>query len=251
VIVPPGLAAVSSGAAWGFAAPEAHAWVMEALDKGSRLRDVAAAHPRVLELRGRGAVYSVPAPGGRWVIRPYRRGGAVARPILGDRYVRLGLARPFVEAAASVEATRRGIPTPRVLAGLVYPAGPFYRADLVTEYIGGAANLADALWAGPPSPFLSRRRALRAAGLLLASMARAGVEHVDLNAGNILLRQEGENLTAMLLDLDRCLLKPEGAASFSRMLARLERSLRKLGERAGEPLSGENLETLRHPQEGE
>jgi 3-deoxy-D-manno-octulosonic acid kinase len=250
VIVPPGLAAVTSRVAWGFAAPEARDWVIEAIEKGQRLRDVAAAHPHVLELRGRGAVYAVPAPGGRWVVRPYRRGGAVARPLLGDRYVRLGSPRPFVEAAASVEAARRGISTPRVVAGLVYPDGPFYRADPVTEYIGGAANLADTLWSGPLSLRLPRARALRAAGRLLGSMARAGVEHVDLNAGNILLRGEGENLSAMLLDLDRCLLKPHGAGSFPRMFARLERSLRKLGERAGEPLSGEDFETLRHPQGG-
>jgi hypothetical protein len=82
------------------------------------------------------------------VVRHYQRGGAVG-PILGDRYLSLGRYRPLCETVASLEARERGISTPAVVAGIVYPAGIFYRADLVTEEIPNAVAVAGPLWCPP------------------------------------------------------------------------------------------------------
>jgi hypothetical protein len=71
---------------------------------------------------GRGAVFAVATPAREWVVRHYRRGGAVAR-VLGDRYVRISEPRALRELRASVLARSRGVATPEVVAAVVYPAG--------------------------------------------------------------------------------------------------------------------------------
>jgi len=246
VRAPAGLKAVAGPGGSGFAAPEAEAWVAQALARGHMLRDVAASHPDALELRGRGPVHAVPAGLGRWVVRPYRRGGSVMGPLLGDRHLRVGEPRPLAEARASAEVLARGIPTPRVLAGAVYPTGVFYRADLVTEYIADSETLAGAVveaGAGGPG---ERSSALAAAGHLLARMALAGVEHPDMNARNVLLLRREGRLIAMLLDLDRCRVRGAArGASSERMLRRLEHSLERIAERRGGVLRDEDRAELR------
>lgn len=244
--LPAGVERVEGPNAWGFAAPEARAWVSHVLARGATLSAAAAAQPDVIELKGRGPVHAVPEPGGgRWVVRPYRRGGAVAAPLLGDRHLRLGRPRPVAEALASAEVEARGLPTPRVLAGAIYPRGAFYRADIVTRYIPAARDLAAALFGGEagrsdPWPLLE------AAARLIGRAARAGIEHRDLNARNILLAGEGEAPVAMLLDLDRCRVSPRGVEVTPwKMLRRLERSLRKIARARGRTLAAADLARLR------
>jgi 3-deoxy-D-manno-octulosonic acid kinase len=244
--LPPGFYEAEGPAGWAFARPAAQAWVSEALAQGLMLRQHAAGQPQVRALEGRGPVYVVRGGGAEWVVRPYRRGGAVAGPLLGDRYLRLGPPRPLAEAQASQEARRRAIPTPAVVAGAVYPAGPFYRADLVTEYIPDSRDLAALLFQRPPADPHERARGLREAGHLIGRMAKAGVEHPDLNAKNILLVGEKWAFTAVLLDLDRCRVDQQlDPLSPLPMLRRLERSLGNLAARAGEPLSERDREVLR------
>jgi 3-deoxy-D-manno-octulosonic acid kinase len=237
---------VRGAGGWGFAVPEAHRWVCATLAEGRRLREAAAELPGTLLLVGRGPVYAMPAlSGGRWVVRPYRRGGRLAGPLLRDRHLKGGVPRPLAEARASAELGRRGLPTPRVLAGAVYPAGAFYRADIVTEYIPASQDLAAHLLSeevGGPA----RALALREARSLIRRMAGAGVDHSDMNARNILLTLEGEVPVFTVLDLDRCRLRPPGrAAAAAPMLRRLERSLGKILGRAGHPLSDAELAELR------
>ena len=111
------------------------------------LADAAAAQPGARPLRGRGRVDVVPAPPGpwpaetRWVVRRYRRGGALAAA-LGDRYPRLGTPRPFREYGVLVALADAGIPAARPVGAAVYPSGPFYRGDLVTEWVAGSLDLA-------------------------------------------------------------------------------------------------------------
>lgn len=249
--LPAGLEPVRGRAAWGFAAPETQGWVGEVLGRGGRLRDAAAAAPGSLPLVGRGPVHAMPSPSGdaRWVVRPYRRGGAVAGPLLGDRHLRLGAPRPVAEARASAELLERRIPTPRVLAGAVYPAGAFYRADLVTEYIPASRDLATHLLSEEGSE--ARSLALREAGRLVRLLAEAGVDHPDMNARNVLLvgepashPLEGAPWRAFVLDLDRCRVRPRGRpVDPGAMLDRLERSVRKVlrgdGARATAPSDAE------------
>jgi 3-deoxy-D-manno-octulosonic acid kinase len=225
-----------------FAAPEVEAWVRGAIERGERLHEVAARQAESL-LHGRGPVPVFSTPRGRWVVRRYRRGGRVAA-LLHDRYLRLGPSRPLREARASGEVRRRGIPTPRVVAGAVYTRGAFYRADLMTEYVPNAVDLAHLLFEQEPEPD-TRLEALTGVGRLIARTAAAGVEHVDLNAKNMLIEVVPGGSIPLLLDLDRCHVYPPGIRGRpGDMLARLSRSLREHGRRTGRPLSAREWEAL-------
>ncbi|HEX9886491.1 MAG TPA: lipopolysaccharide kinase InaA family protein [Longimicrobiales bacterium] len=196
-------------------------------------------------LQGRRPVYAVTWPLGMRVVRRYHRGGAVAS-LLGDRHLRLGEPRPWREARASDAARDRGVPTPRVVAGAVYRAGPFYRADLVTEYVAGSTDLAGVLFSDAVPPGLTRVQALESTGKLLAHMGAVGVRHVDVNAKNVLLTPGNAMPEAVLLDLDRCRVTvPARRVDARSMLARLERSLERFEVRTGRCLSVEEWEALR------
>lgn len=238
--------------------PEARGWAERALSGHGSLHRAAARESGGEHLEGRGPVYLVPARAdeveaaldaspGRWAVRHYRRGGAVAR-FLGDRYLRLGEPRPFRELKASEAARARRIPTPRVVAAAVYPAGIFYRGDLVTRYVEGAVELAQVLF-DPDRRGLSgtvdRRQALAEAGALIRRMAAAGLHHPDLNARNVLLEWTGQAPDAQVVDLDRCRVEPDpipGAADA--MHARLLRSIRKLGKSVDLPVPEGDLRAL-------
>ena len=212
-----------------FAAPEIEAWVRTTLVGGKRLYE-AAAQEAVALLEGRGPVPVVSTRLGCWVVRRYRRGGWVAAPLLGERYLRVGVERPLREAEASAEARRRGIATPRVVAGAVYRSGPFYRADLITEFVAEASDLAHALFRAEHSD-TERAEILYAVGTLIGRSAAAGIEHSDLNAKNVLLEHGLGGPVPLLLDLDRCRVLPPGVAGNpTPMLERLARSLRKHSE---------------------
>jgi 3-deoxy-D-manno-octulosonic acid kinase len=244
VRLPSGLQAVrGEGGAEAFTTPEVEAWVRGALERGERLHDAASRQADAV-LQGRGPVPVVTTARGRWVVRRYRRGGRVAAPLLGDRYLRIGLPRPLREARASHELRRRGIPTPRVMAGAVYPSGAFYRADLVTEYVADAVDLARLLFEEQRTR-RERADAMREVGRLIARTAAAGVEHADLNAKNVLLEPRRGGPLPLFLDLDRCRVLPPGIrADSGRMLARLNRSLRRHEHRSARPLQPEEWAVL-------
>jgi 3-deoxy-D-manno-octulosonic acid kinase len=246
VRIPAAFVPVAAVGARGFARPAAREWVERALTRWGSLARAAAHADDVVELRGRGVVRAVPAPdGGRWVVRRYRRGGWIG-PVLSDRYLRTGVPRPLREAVASEEARRRGVATPRVIAGVVYPSGLFYRADLVTELVPGSMDLASLLF-GPPGgsgpaalePASDRARidALHGAGASVVGLARAGIRHRDLNAKNLLVRAQGTDPPRLwVLDLDRAVVARSGAVDAGGMGARLERSLRKFERRTDRSL---------------
>jgi 3-deoxy-D-manno-octulosonic acid kinase len=226
-----------------FATPEVEAWVRGTIGRGERLHE-AAAREAVAVLHGRGPVPVVTTSRGRWLVRRYHRGGRVAAPLLGDRYLRLGLARPLREARASDEVRRRGIPTPRVMAGAVYPAGLFYRADLVTEFVADAVDLARLLFEEERDP-AERTEVLRGVGRLIARTAAAGIEHADLNAKNVLLDWSAGGPMPLLLDLDRCRVLPPGVRGDpAPMVERLTRSLLKHAERSRRGLGHGELAML-------
>lgn len=285
---------VRASGAVAFARPEAMTWLRARLDHPGGLHGAALDEAEAL-LRGRGSVPVVPAapdgsiprvarpadvgipwrPATRWAVRHYHRGGAVAS-LLADRYLRFGLPRPFLEAIASEEVGRRGIATPAVVAGVVYPSGLIYRADLVTAFVPETRDLAAVLFGragtgdgrvptdeaprrGPrtadgPRGERERLGALRRTGALIARMAARGVRHPDLNAKNVLLgepRQDasGRGPETLLLDLDRCAFT-DGADSPAPLLARLERSLRKFERAGGRALSEAEWVALRDAAAG-
>ena len=227
------------GTAVGFARRGDAAWVAGVLRDGGTLHDWAARRTDVRTLQGRGAVHVVRAPdgasdaGAHYAVRHYRRGGWMG-PLLDDRYLAVGAPRPVAELHASEAVRRRGIPTPEVVAGAVYPDGMFYRADLVTRLVPGA-DLAALLWGD--ETFASAETALETTGRFVRTLEAAGVDHPDLNARNILLSPGGAGPEPWLLDLDRCRVLPDGrAADGAALRSRLRRSLRKIGQRRGRPL---------------
>jgi 3-deoxy-D-manno-octulosonic acid kinase len=206
-------------------------WMREALGSGSIHRVALRTAERTHS--GRGIVPIARIDGSLLAFRHYHRGGVVAA-LLRDRYARLGEPRPLRELLVSEGARGRGVPTPRVVAGAVYARGPFYSADLVTEYVDDAVSLAAAVLeeAGP-----GRYAGLAAASRLAERMARAGLHHPDLNATNILLTTDGQGARAHVLDLDRARLTSGGSTAGAPMRSRLVRSLRKLAATAGQSMT--------------
>jgi predicted unusual protein kinase regulating ubiquinone biosynthesis (AarF/ABC1/UbiB family) len=131
----------------------------------------------------------------------------MARPILKDRYLRLGEARPLREVRISEALRKLGIATPEIVASATYSRGPFVRAELLTRYVDGSTTLGAEMDAGDG---IDRAAAgLLSVGVLLVGMARAGLHHPDLHPGNVLISRDPSGPKAWILDLDRCSLQPE------------------------------------------
>lgn len=174
------------------------------------------------EAPGRGASLFLDAGDGReWVLRPYRRGGLVAR-LSATRYLWTGLerTRAFRELRLTAALHECGLPVPTPVAAAVTRHGLTYEAALITERIAGARALADRLETRRASEAL-----LEAVGRTIRRFHDAGLDHVDLNARNLLVDAQER---IWLIDLDRCRLRRDGAWKAAN-LTRLERSLVKCG----------------------
>ena len=171
---------------------------------------------------GRGGVRFIAGPDGRAVLRHYCRGGLVAG-VLGDRFLYLGAARtrPMREFAVLARAHALGLPVPRPIAARFVRSGLHYRADLATMAIEPARTVATLVAHGELEGF-----DWAALGRTIRAFHDAGVWHADLNAHNILRDPDG---TFWLLDFDRGWLGPPQDRWRRRNLARLERSLLKVG----------------------
>ena len=169
-------------------------------------------------------------------MRHYQRGGLLA-PYLDDRYLVTGTPRPLKELRVSKEARSRGIPTPRIIGGATYRFGLFYRADLITEYLSDATDLASVLFGLKQRNRALCITALHTTGKLVRLLEKERVAHADLNASNILVNQPGGACSAHVIDLDRCRpLSLTAPAPVKLMRRRLEHSLKKLAQRHGQPL---------------
>jgi 3-deoxy-D-manno-octulosonic acid kinase len=196
---------------------------------------------------GRGVVHVARLADRRATVRHARRGGWM-RP-LGDRYLDHP-PRPFRELAVSARLRAEGISTPEVLAALVIPARPGYRADLATEWIEPGHDLR-ALLVPNAYPVAPRRAGLEAAGREVGRAHRAGLDHPDLNVGNLFVQPADPGWRGWLLDLDRATIGPRSSDAAERNVARLVRSLekeRRLGMIAWEE---EDLEVFRRAHRAE
>lgn len=232
------------------ARPNALAWIEDALREHGSLY-TAARVSAVRTLSGRGVVPVMEdptGPGPPWVVRHYRRGGGMR--FLNDRFLRHGIPRSIRELEASEAVREAGITTPRTVAATVHTSGPFYRADLITELVPDARDLADVLLgdprtsleAGDPS---DRVAALTCAAALIRRMASVGVDHPDLNAKNILVTRSSQGMEAVLVDLDRCSVRGGGArVDGGRLRRRLLRSIRKLARTRSARLNENELKAL-------
>jgi len=165
-------------------------------------------------------------------------------PLLRDRYLPTRIPRPVRELWATVEARARGVPAPAVVAGAVYPAGPFHRADLATELIPDARTLEALIFGSGGTP--DATELLGHAGRLVARLEHALVLHTDLNAANVLLVRGDESSGARVVDLDGCIVFPLDHSPYGpAMRKRLERSLRKLARKHDREIVAHEWEALR------
>ena len=231
---PRGFERIEIGKVQVLARTEAVHWSRQAVsDHGSLYRAARASANQTLHGRGPVPVLTNPeGVGPSWVVRRYFRGGLM-RP-LGDRLLRGGRPRSLVELENSARIEELGISTPRIVAAAVYPSGPLYRADLVTEFVPHARTLADVLF-GKRDPSDgriqgdARREALVCAATLILRLSKAGVHHRDLNAENVLIARDEQHVHAILLDLDGCRVAGPGSpADAGALRRRLARSIRKL-----------------------
>ena len=170
---------------------------------------------------GRGGVIRAHVPTGDWLLRHYRRGGMAAR-LMGDRYLWNGSERTrgFAEFRLLAELQRRGLNVPAPVAARYRRSGAHYRADLITRFIVDTETLAERLHADTPM------RVWRLVGTAIAEFHVAGAFHADLNAHNKLL---DATRRVWLIDFDRGELRAPAHAWQMANLARLRRSLVKLG----------------------
>lgn len=180
---------------------------------------------RPVESGGRGGASFIDAPFGQAVLRRYLRGGMVAR-FNRERYLWQGAmrTRSFAEFRLSRTVIERGLPVPRPIAACYVREGLSYRAAILIERLPGVRTLADrTLVAGDGAPW-------EEAGRLVARAHRAGLDHADLNAHNLMFDQRGRG---WVIDLDRGRLRIPETGWRERNLKRLRRSLLKLrGERS-------------------
>lgn len=181
---------------------EAVDFVSGAIVEAGSLYAGAATRPDARPLNGRGTSWCIDAPGGAWVVRHCRRGGALAG-LLVDRYLRLGRARPFRELQAAVRARARDIAMPRVVAAVIHRRGLIYRGDIATELIPDALDLAAAVFGPDRRERPARIAAWRAAGRLVRDAAGAGIFHADMNLKNIVIAGPPATPQAWLVDFDR------------------------------------------------
>jgi 3-deoxy-D-manno-octulosonic acid kinase len=168
---------------------------------------------------GRGANSYIDAPFGASVLRHYVRGGMVAG-IMGDRYLWTGTERTrgFAEFRLLAALRSRGLRAPVPVAARYQRRGPYYRADLITRRIDAARTLGEML--GETDATTAAR-----VGAAIAEFHAAGACHADLNAHNVLIAGD----RVWLVDFDRGRLRAPDVAWQSANLARLRRSLVKLG----------------------
>ena len=171
---------------------------------------------------GRGGIDFVDTPAGAAALRHYRRGGLIGR-VNADHYLWTGArrSRGFAEFRLLAALHEAGLPVPAPIAARYQRDRWRYRADLLTARIEAAATLAQLLEAGHIDPELAA-----SIGETIARFHVLGVCHADLNAHNILIDGDGK---VWLLDFDRGRLRMPALAWQQSNLARLRRSLMKLG----------------------
>ncbi|HTI96048.1 MAG TPA: 3-deoxy-D-manno-octulosonic acid kinase [Rudaea sp.] len=170
---------------------------------------------------GRGSAMFVDAPFGNCALRHYRRGGMAAH-VFGDRYLWTGpeRTRSFAEFRLLQSLRAKDLPVPQPIAARFRRAGPRYRADILTRRVEQAATLAELIGQGKFDAAIASR-----VGAEIARFHAQGVYHADLNAHNILLT----NATVWLIDFDRGELRHPARTWQQANLARLRRSLLKIG----------------------
>lgn len=243
----PGYAQLSASNARGVALESCRA-VLDGILANETIYDFAARQETRRQLKGRAPVYAIELPDGCGVVvvRRSMRGGALAG-LNSDLF--LPPTRGLRELITSLQLRLAGVPTPEVIAVVVYRAGlVLRRSDVVTRELTGGTDLASLL--GGAERGERRQRALEDAAALVAALSRAGAHHSDLNLKNILVTGldagGSEASRAHVLDVDRIRFHIPGDPIVLRAnVERLERSIRKWREQRGLVIDDAEIEALR------
>lgn len=168
---------------------------------------------------GRGSAWFVDTPeGNAWVLRHYRRGGAVAR-LSEEAYVYQGetSVRSVAEFRLTNELWAWGLPVPPPVAAWFERHGLLYRARIIVQRLPEAVPMASLMSTAGGDLW-------EAVGRMIRRFHDAGLDHADLNAHNILVTEGG----CYLIDFDRSRLRARPGRWQQRNLARLRRSVDKL-----------------------
>lgn len=187
---------------------------------------------RPVDSGGRGGAWYIDAPFGPSLLRLYLRGGWAAW-FSRDKYIWRGAnrTRSFAEFRLTRDLHSRGLPVPKAIAASYVRTGMLYQAAILLERLPDVRSLADrAQVAGADAPW-------EETGRLVARFHRAGLDHADLNAHNLLFNAQGQG---WMIDFDRGQLRIPETGWRERNLARLRRSLLKLrGSRSAEAVSSD------------
>lgn len=240
----PGYVRLNGDGLRGLAIRSSQSGIQSILDADT-LYNYAAKQPNARQFVGRMPAYAISLPneGGDVVVRHAMRGGALGRTG-SDLF--FPPTRALRELINSLRLRLAGIPTPEVVAFVTYNAGRiFRRSDVATREIKDGHDLSVVLREVPSGEH--RHECLVATGNLLASLAKAGAHHSDLNVRNILVTWSGTaGACAHVLDVDRIRFHvPSDPMVANANVARLERSLRKGRERIGIEISDGEIEIVR------
>ena len=165
---------------------------------------------------GRGGAWFIETGEGDVVLRQYLRGGWAAS-LSRDGHLWRGInrVRSFAEFRLLRALREKKLPVPLPFAAYYRREGAFYRAAILMQRLVEVRSLAELAAVGE-APW-------EAAGQLVARFHRAGVDHADLNAHNILF----DDQRGWMIDFDRSLLRIPATRWRNANLERLQRSLRK------------------------
>lgn len=179
---------------------------------------------------GRGGAWFIQTGEGDAVLRHYLRGGWMGS-LSRDGHLWRGInrVRSFHEFRLLRALRAKKLPVPLPFAAFYRREGLHYQAAILMQRLPGVRSLA-ALAREGEAPW-------DAAGELVARFHRAGLDHADLNAHNILFDGEGRG---WMIDFDRSRLRIPATGWREANLQRLQRSLRKRrGSRAVEQVDAD------------
>ena len=173
------------------------------------------------EQGGRQAVKKFAVNNRQYVLRHYCRGGVPAH-ITKDRFIFRGwqASRAYREIKLLLEMSQQGLPVPFPVASRCKSGRITYSADIIMVEIPNSESLASIL---TKRNFTAEE--WQSVGATIRRFHRFGIQHVDLNAHNILISPD-RNIH--LIDFDRCTRKPYKKSWALAGIARLRRSLKKL-----------------------
>lgn len=173
--------------------------------------------------KGRGTTWFIHSDdlpiGMNLALRHYYRGGLLGK-INKEYYYTSNLNhnRGFNELQLLATLKQANLPVPTPFAAHIKKCGCFYTADILTEFLDHSQDLIKYLQHSQLT-----EQEWRQIGKLLKQLHELQVNHTDLNAHNILWRNQPEQSQFYLIDFDKCGFT-NGDAWKSGNLARLHRS---------------------------